>query len=92
MLRLGPMGVERAAETRDGAKANGDPSPGTATARPSQGRRLFIKAALGVAPVILTVRSRPAWAQGGQYPSMAYGANQDLAGTTEEPLATAPTE
>jgi hypothetical protein len=88
------MRSEREPETHEVEKANGGLSPGSAASRPSQGRRLFIKAALGVAPVILTVRSRPAWAQGGQYPSMAYGANQDaqLAGTTEESLATAPTE
>lgn len=50
--------------------------PGTAPAAsggPSLGRRNAIKATLAIAPFVLTVRSRPAWAGSGASRAANYG-------------------
>ena len=58
-----------------GEPAGSDGRPGTA----DTGRRRLLKAGLSATPILLTVRSRPAWAQGATYPSLEY-TNQPVGG------------
>jgi hypothetical protein len=58
-------------DDRDDARGSGNPGASDASsAPPDAARRRLLKAGLSAAPIILTVRSRPAWAQAGNYPSM----------------------
>jgi hypothetical protein len=70
-------------DDQDNAQRPVNPGASDASSTPPDAaRRRLLKAGLSAAPIILTVRSRPAWAQANDYPSLAYGNTPNAATDT----------